>query len=88
MALLMEQNPHSRARGSTPNTTHSPREPLPYMGTHSNTPNFRVYKGIPGRGMLFVSDIPSSPSVEVREALIGFHIGDIATPGLSALQRI
>ena len=28
------------------------------------------------------------PSAEVRETLRGFHIGDTATPGLSAIQRL
>ncbi len=62
-----------------------PREPLPYMGNHLNTVLFRVQNGTPGRSMLFVSGTPASASREVREALMGFHIGDTAAPGLSAL---
>jgi hypothetical protein len=46
------------------------------MGTHLDTAPFRVHKGIPGKGMLYVSDTPSTSSAEVREASMGFHIGD------------
>ena len=58
------------------------------MITHTYTAPFRIHKGIPGRGMIFVLDTPSSPYVKAKEALTGFHIGDIDAPGLSALQRI
>ncbi len=58
------------------------------MGTHPDSAPFRVQKGIPSRGMLYVSDTPSTLSADIIEALMGFHIGDTAAPGLSALQRI
>jgi hypothetical protein len=33
--------------------------------------------------MLYVSNLPSSPSAEVREALMGFQVGDTEAPSLS-----
>jgi hypothetical protein len=57
-----------------------PRGPLPYMGTSSGTAPFRVHKEISGRGVLYVSDTPSTPSAEVKEVFMGFHIGDTAAP--------
>jgi len=81
---------HPALRPGNPHQAHHTptREPLPYLGTHPDTVPFRVHKGIPGRGMLYVSDTSFSPSAEVREALMGVHIGDTAAPGLSALQRV
>ncbi len=64
-----------------PQLQHTPlRGPLPYMGTHPDTAPVRVHKGILGRCMLYVSDTPSTPSAEVREVQMGFHIGDTAPP--------
>ena len=66
---------------------HTPtRKPLLYLGTHPDTAPFRVHKRISGRGMLYESENPSTLSVEVRETLVGFNIGDTAAPGLSALH--
>jgi hypothetical protein len=36
--------------------------------------------------MLYESENPFTLSVEVREALVGFNIGDTAAPRLSALH--
>jgi hypothetical protein len=58
------------------------------MGTHPDTSLFRVRNGIPDRGMLHASNLPSTPSTEVREALMGFRIEDTDAPGLSKSQRI
>ena len=55
------------------------------MGTLPDTTPFRIYNGIPGKDMIFLSSILSTTSAEVREALMGFQIGDTAAPGLSAL---
>jgi len=38
--------------------------------------------------MLYVSNTPSTPSAKVKEALMGFYVGYIAAPGLSALQGV
>jgi len=38
--------------------------------------------------MLYAMDTPATPSAEVREALMGFRVGDIAALGLSELQRV
>jgi len=38
--------------------------------------------------MLYAMNTPSTPSAEVREALMGFRIGVTAAPGLSELQRV
>ena len=62
-----------------------PWGPLPYLGTHPNTTPFRVRNGIPSRGMLYAMDTPATPSAEVREALMGFRVGDTAALGLSEL---
>jgi hypothetical protein len=61
---------------------------IPYLGAHPDTPPCWVYNGNPGRGMLYVSNTPSTPSAEVMETLMGFRIGDTAASGLSALQRV
>jgi hypothetical protein len=50
-----------------------PKDPLPYMGSQLNAAPFRIYKEIPGRGMLYTDNNPTSPSAEVREALMGFR---------------
>jgi len=50
------------------------------MGTHPDTVPFRIHNGILCRGMLYAMDTPSTPPVEVGEALMGFRIGDIAAP--------
>ena len=41
------------------------------------------YNSCTGKGMLYVSNLPSSPSAEVREALMGFQVGDTEAPSLS-----
>jgi len=61
---------------------------LPYLMTHPDTAPFRVHNGIPGRGMLYAVDTPSTPSAEGREALRGLRVGDTAAPRLSELQRL
>jgi len=65
-----------------------PREPLPHMGTHPDTSRFRVHNEIPGNKVLYDSDLPSAPSPEVREALMGFRVGETDVPGLSIAQRV
>ena len=46
-----------------------------YMGTHQpDTSPLRVYNGLPGKGMLYVANLPSTPSTEVREALIIYRL--------------
>jgi hypothetical protein len=84
----VEHTPLTKAKGFTLSTTHSlsgtalmPRHP-------PDTAPFRVHNGILGRGMLYASETPSTPSVEVRKALMEFRIGDTAAPKLSALQRV
>ena len=64
------------------------RGPLPYMGTQPNTAPFRIHNGIPGRGILYAMDTPATPSAEVREAFMGFRVGDTAAPCLSELRRV
>jgi hypothetical protein len=44
--------------------------------------------GVPRRGMLYINDLPATPSVEAREALMGFRVGETAAPGLSDAQRV
>jgi hypothetical protein len=63
------------------------RGQLPYLGTQTDMASFRVHNKIQGRGMLYAMDTPSTPSAEVREALIGFWVGNTAAPRLSELQR-
>ena len=65
-----------------------PWGPLPHLGTHPNTSPFRVHNGIPGRGMLYTMDTPTTPSADVMEALMGFRVGDTPAPGLSESQRV
>jgi hypothetical protein len=38
--------------------------------------------------MLYTIDTPATPSAEVREALVGFRVGDTAALGLSDLERV
>ena len=68
-----------------PNVLHGaqlspPRGPLPHMGTHPNTTPCRVHNVIPGRGMLYTMDTPTTPSADFKEALMGFRVGDKAAP--------
>jgi len=75
--------------GDPPRAQQTPfREQLPYMDTHLYTAPSRIHNVIPIRGMLYVRNTPSTPSTEVREALMGFRIGDTAAHALSALQRV
>ncbi len=67
----MEHMPHTLAGGLThPGSPPPPRGPLPYLGTHPNTAPFRVHNGIPGPGMLYTMDTPTTSSADAREALI------------------
>ena len=85
--LFMWSTQTAQLYGDSHKGQHTPiREPVPYLDTRPDTAPFRVHKGIPG--MLYVLDTPSTPFAEVREALMGFHIGDTAAPGLPALHRI
>jgi hypothetical protein len=65
-----------------------PRGQLPYLGSQRNDAPFRIHKGIPCRGMLYTNDNPDTPPVEVREALMGFRVGDTTGHGLSEAQRV
>ncbi len=38
--------------------------------------------------MLYIADRPAAQTTEVREALMGFRIGDTRVPGLSQHQRV
>ena len=64
------------------------RGPLPYLESHPDLAPFRVHNIIPGRGMLYTMDTPSTPSAEVRVALTGFRVGDTAASRLFELQRV
>ena len=54
-----------------------------YKGSHA----FRIKRGIPGQGMLYHDDTLCEPDSKIRELLLGFVPGDIATPELSEAQR-
>jgi len=60
-----------------------PREPLPHLCTHPNTSPFRVHNGISENGVLYATNLPSTPSPELREALVGFRVGETDVPSLS-----
>jgi len=81
--LSMWSTHPSPQQGNTQRAQSTPlRGPLPYVGTHPGTAPFRVHNGILGRGMIYALDTPSTPTAEVREALMGFRVGDTAAPGL------
>jgi hypothetical protein len=63
-------------------------EPLPRLGTHPNSPHFRIHNASPGRGMLYEANRPASPTAEVRKALTGFGVRGTGAPGLSQAHRI
>ncbi len=65
-----------------------PKGPLTYLGSQLSAAPFRIYMDVPGRGMLYINDFPTTPSAEVREALMGFRVGDTAALGLSDVQRV
>jgi hypothetical protein len=71
----------------SPNEGLLPREPLPHLGTHPNTFPFRFHDEISGNGVLYVSNRPFTPSLEVREALMGFTVRETDILGLSTTQR-
>ena len=66
----------------------SPSEPLPHLGTHPDKPPFRVHNEIPGKGVLYASNLPSTPSAEVKEAALDFCVKDTDAPELSIAQRV
>ena len=64
------------------------RESLSHLGTHPNTSPFQIQNGIPCNGVLYDSNFLSTPSLEVREALMGFKVGETDIPGLPTSQRV
>ncbi len=65
-----------------------PRGSRPHLGTHPDIPPFRVRNGTPGRGMIYTSNLPSTPFAEIKEALMGFRVRYTDARGLSTLQKI
>jgi hypothetical protein len=79
---------HTPAGSLTRGAAHSPRRPLPYLGTHPNTAPFRVHNVLPSRGMLYTMETLATPFAYVKEALIGFRVRDTSALGLFESQRV
>jgi hypothetical protein len=75
-------------KGMSHNEGLPPRKPLPHVGTHPDTSPFWVHNGIPGKGLLYDSNLPSTPSLEVREALMGFRVGATDALGISIAHGV
>jgi hypothetical protein len=74
--------------GLPPAEDFPPRAPFLHLGTHPDSSPFWVHNELSGKDMLYNSNFPSSPSAEVREALMGFCIGDADALVLSTAQRV
>ncbi len=84
-AWIEHPSPQPAKGSSTTPTNVDPNhmESLPRLGTHLNSPHFRIHNAFLGRGMLYIANRPASPIAEVREALMGFCVGNTRTPGLA-----
>jgi hypothetical protein len=76
----MEYTPNTSPKSggtsdSNPGGRHH-KEPLPSVGAHTESFYFRVHGRSLGRGMLYIANCPTSPATEVKEALMGFRVGD------------
>ena len=83
-AGLKEWRTHRPADPTVPEQT---RAMLPRLGTRSPTPHQTADGSSPARGLLLHGGILTSPSLEVREVIMGLTRGGASAPRLTQEQR-
>ena len=69
------------------NTAGKPQVALPKFVCFPRSHKYRFHRGRPGPGLLIHHNSLMEPSADIRELLMGFHIGDTAAPTLAETQR-
>ena len=69
------------------NTAGRPQIALPEFVFFKQSHKFRMIRGRPGPGLLIHKQSLLEPTADIRELLMGFHIGDTAAPTLEESQR-
>ena len=64
-----------------------PQIALPKFVCYPSSHKFRLHRGKPGPGLLINNNELKEPTADIREALMGFPVGDTAAPGLSEERR-